>query len=110
MERAYVAEEWVKVADCADLEDYGVLGVSMQAGAEVCLYKLGNDYFATSNRCTHGNASLSDGLLLAGGLIECPLHEGTFNIRTGAPVAAPCTSAIRTYELKVQDGSIFLKP
>jgi len=52
---------------------------------------------------------LSDGLVLEGGLIECPLHEGTFEIRTGRAVGAPCTVALRTYDIKVEDGSIYLR-
>ncbi len=61
------------------------------------------EYFATADLCTHGQASLSDGYL-DGELIECPLHQGTFNVKTGAAVDAPCSVAVRTFPVKLEDG------
>ncbi len=101
--------EWVRIAACADFGESPMMRAMIPGAEEVCLYSIGGSYFATSNRCTHGEAALSDGIVLGGSLIECPLHEGTFDIRTGRAVGAPCTVAIRTYEIKVEDGSIFLR-
>jgi naphthalene 1,2-dioxygenase system ferredoxin subunit len=43
-------------------------------------------------------------------LIECPLHEGTFDIRSGRAVGAPCTDPLRCHPVKVEQGVIFLRP
>ena len=43
-------------------------------------------------------------------LIECPLHEGSFDIRTGRAVAAPCTEDLRCHPVKVEQGVIYLRP
>lgn len=102
-------EQWIKIAECAALTDYGTLRVAVPGSEDVCVYRLGDEYFATSNQCSHGAASLSDGLIVDSGLIECPLHEGTFDIRTGRPIGAPCTVAISIYSVKVIDGDIFLQ-
>ena len=62
---------------------------------------------------SHARSSMADDLAhgrkteidyLNGELIECPLHQGTFNVKTGAAVGAPCTVAVRTYPVKLQDG------
>ena len=41
--------------------------------------------------------------------IECPLHEGRFNIKTGEALCAPVTDALKVFEVKVEDGDIFVQ-
>lgn len=90
--------------DNSDLEDEGV--TSAQAGKIwVVLYKVEDEFFASAVLCTHGQASLADGYL-EDFLIECPLHQGTFDVRTGEPVDPPCTEAVRTFPTRVVDGII----
>lgn len=62
--------------------------------------------FATDDICTHEFALLSEGWI-DGGTIECPLHGGTFEIRTGKAVAPPCTVDLKTYLVR-RDGSVIL--
>lgn len=50
----------------------------------------------TSNVCTHQLALLTDGFFEAD-VVECPLHGGSFNVRTGAAMEFPCTTPLRTY-------------
>ncbi len=76
--------------------------------AEIALYNVGGEIFATSNICTHAMASMCDGIQ-EGEVIECPLHDGKFNIRTGAPLCPPVIEPLATYEVKVQDGKVFVK-
>ncbi|MHC1948695.1 non-heme iron oxygenase ferredoxin subunit [Bradyrhizobium sp. UFLA06-06] len=66
----------------------------------IALYRVGNEYYATSNICTHAEALLSDGML-DGCEIECPLHMGRFDIRTGAALTSPVEIDIRTYPVRV---------
>ena len=93
---------WIPAIPPSDLEQYGV-ALAVVNGTKVALYQVDGEYFATADLCTHGQASLSDGFL-DGELIECPLHQGTFNVKTGAAVGAPCAVAVRTYPVKLQDG------
>lgn len=103
-----MAREWVKVADCSEIDRDGVLGVDTPDG-EICLYRLHDGYYATDNKCTHGAARLSDGLIVQGGLIECPLHEGRFDIRTGAAVGPPCSKPLCRYEVRIENGQLYLR-
>ncbi len=56
--------------------------------------------------CTHAIASLSEGRL-EGQTIFCPLHGGSFNIRTGKACSLPCKQALRTYDVQVEDGTVY---
>lgn len=76
-------------------------------GAEVAIYNVEGCFYATQDQCTHGLASLSDGFLI-GEFIECPLHQGMFDVRTGEATAAPCDTTLKTYKTSLKDGVIFL--
>lgn len=58
------------------------------------------ELFAIDDTCTHQDASLSDGEII-GDEIECPLHGGAFNIRTGEPASFPVVVAIEKYRVRV---------
>jgi len=98
-----MSENWIKVANASDVPELVNLGVE-----PVCLYNLGGKIFATHDTCTHGQASLADGFI-EGEEIECPLHQGKFQIATGRAVGVPCTEDIRTYAVKIENGAVLLK-
>ena len=94
------AEGWITAAFVDELVDGDV--IATQAGAvEVALYKLGDALFATDLFCTHGQARLSDGFV-EDGCIECPLHQGRFEIATGRALCAPFTADLKTYPVRVE--------
>jgi Na+-transporting NADH:ubiquinone oxidoreductase subunit F len=64
-------------------------------------------YHATDGICTHGNTHLSDGLV-KGRIIECPKHNGRFNLVDGSPARPPVCRALRTYPIENRDGRLFL--
>ena len=67
----------------------------------VCLINLDGEFFALCDICTHQDASLSDGEIV-GDEIECPLHGGAFDIRTGAPASMPVVTPVETYRVRVR--------
>ena len=75
------------------------------AGREIAIYHVGEKFYATDNRCTHAAAPLVDGYL-DGEVIECPLHQGLFNVRTGKALCTPPLRSVRTYPVRIQDGFI----
>ena len=99
--------DWIKAAEVSDIEADGTLGVEIE-GQEICLYSLEDGIYATNGKCTHGDAYLAQGFIVDGGLIECPLHEGTFDIRTGAATSAPCSIALHCHKVKVDDGAVYI--
>jgi len=73
----------------------------------LAVYNIGGEFFATDNECTHGAASLAEGIL-EDDVIECTLHFGAFNVKTGKAVSAPCFVPLRTYKVAVKDGQVFV--
>jgi len=79
---------------------------SFEVGTNViAVYNVGGEFYATDNECTHGAASLADGIL-EDDIIECTLHFGAFNVKTGEAVQAPCFTALRTYKVIVDNGEV----
>ena len=98
---------WTEAAALDDLPADDVIGVTV-GGRDVALYTVGSDVFATDNLCTHGNARLCDGFL-EGHEIECPLHQGRFDVRDGSALCAPLTQALRSYPVRIEQGKVFLR-
>lgn len=66
----------------------------------VCLINLDGEFFALNDCCTHEDASLADGEV-SGDEIECPMHGGAFDIRTGMPASFPVVVPVATYRTRV---------
>lgn len=99
---------WVRVAAAADIAEGEILAVRV-GDREIALYHLPDDEFrATDNICTHEYAQLSDGWL-EDGCIECPLHAGRFDVRTGKGMCAPIEKDLETFETRVTDGDIHIR-
>jgi nitrite reductase/ring-hydroxylating ferredoxin subunit len=97
---------WVRVAAVADIAEGNVLGVRV-GERDIAVYHLpGGDFRATDNICTHEYALLSEGWL-EDGCIECPLHAGRFDIRTGRALCAPVETDLVVFEVK-RDGDNLL--
>ena len=78
------------------------------AGRKLAIYHLENgEFHATSNVCTHGFALLTDGWL-EGCEIECPLHAGRFDVRTGEGKCSPIERDLETFEVDVRHGEVFV--
>lgn len=96
--------EWHAVASIGDIPATGVLRVELK-GHEIALYRTPEGFFATHDRCTHLRGRLSDGYL-DGTVIQCPLHFGKFDTRTGRPLSIPCKAPVRSYLVRVQGDTL----
>ncbi len=98
--------QWTDVAAEAELFEGAGIPVAPE-GHDIALFAIDGEVFATDNVCTHGHAKLCDGFL-EGHEIECPFHQGRFDVRSGAPTCAPATEALRTWPVKVEGGRVYL--
>ena len=99
---------FVIVAKVGDLAPGEMMYV--EVGDEpVVLINLNGEFYALSDICTHEEASLSDGEIV-GDEIECPLHGGAFDIRTGQPVAFPVVVPAETYRVRVVGDEVQVAP
>jgi naphthalene 1,2-dioxygenase system ferredoxin subunit len=102
-----MSDQWIDVAALADVPQGDVIGV-LVAGKDIALYEVEGQVFATDNICTHGHARMSDGFL-EGHEIECPLHQGKFDVCSGKALCAPLTEDIKTYVVRIENRRVMLK-
>lgn len=76
-------------------------------GFAYAVFQVGDQYYVTADQCTHGPGLLSDGFV-EDCQIECPFHQGRFDLRTGVPTEPPCEVPIRTWSVVVRDGALFI--
>ncbi|MEY3979399.1 MAG: hypothetical protein RLZZ375_828 [Pseudomonadota bacterium] len=98
---------WIDVAGKDDVPEDDVVGIDINEKS-IALYQVEGEIYATDNICTHGNARLCDGFL-EGHEIECPLHQGKFDIRNGKAMCAPLTEDIRIYPVKIENGRVLVE-
>ena len=102
-----MGSEWVRVASVNDVRTAdGQLRRSL-AGVTLAVFEVEGAFHVTQDLCTHGEASLAEGYL-EGFIIECPFHQGMFDIRTGSVEGPPCTQPIRVFEVEVDGDDILI--
>ena len=79
------------------------------AAAVYAVARSGGKIFVLADQCTHGPGKLSEGVVL-GSEIECPFHQGRFDLSSGQPTYPPCIEAVRTWTATVKGGEIFIDP
>lgn len=81
--------------------------VRVEADVPIAVFNVDGAFYAIDDTCTHQDASLADGWL-EGRTVECPLHASCFDLRTGAPTGPPAKKPVRTHEVVVQDGHVYV--
>ncbi|HTB83083.1 MAG TPA: NADH:ubiquinone reductase (Na(+)-transporting) subunit F [Candidatus Sulfotelmatobacter sp.] len=98
---------WVEICAGSFLKEEDVIRFDHEQKT-YAIYRLADgSLHATDGICTHGNTHLADGLV-KGRLIECPKHNGRFDITDGSPQRQPVCVALKTYKAREHDGKIFL--
>ena len=102
-----VVDGWVEVAAVESIEKESVLRFDHD-GRTFAIYRTADgSFYASDGLCTHGNAHLADGLVI-GNQIECPKHNGRFDVRDGSPQRPPACVGLRTYPVRVERGRLLL--
>ncbi|WP_297836331.1 non-heme iron oxygenase ferredoxin subunit [Pseudomonas sp.] len=76
--------------------------------SSVAVYRVADEYYATDDICSHGQALLSEGDVDEDCVVECPWHGGTFDVRTGEALSFPCVLPIKVYPVKIESGKVYL--
>ena len=100
---------WFDAGAAADLVRNDVIRFDL-ADATYAIYRLDDgSLHATDGLCTHAEVHLCDGLV-RDGQIECPKHNGRFDLRTGEAVGRPAKVALVVHEVREQHGRLELRP
>lgn len=94
-----------QVAKTSDVPP-GEMVIVEAGGEEVVVANLDGEFVCFSNSCTHRQGPMGEGMLLEGGIVECPFHGGQFNARTGEVVASPPEEPLPTYKVQVDGDDI----
>lgn len=97
---------FIKVCTREDVPEGEVFRVQGTAEA-IALYNVDGEFFATQDRCTHGEWSLSDGYV-DGGVVECSLHWGKFCVRTGKVKSLPACEPLKVYPVRVEGEDVLV--
>ncbi len=101
--------KWVAATTLAEmqaLDEDEPMGVEVD-GVPLALALVEGEVLAVNDVCTHGRAYLSEGFV-EDGMIECPLHQGRFCLRTGEPRTAPVVEAVATYPVRVDGDQVLV--
>jgi nitrite reductase/ring-hydroxylating ferredoxin subunit len=97
---------WRRVARVSEVPPGAVRRVVVER-IEIALVNLDGELFAVDDVCTHAFASLSEGALV-GGELECPLHGGCFDVRTGAAKGGIVTEDLRRFAVRVEGDDVLI--
>jgi MocE subfamily Rieske [2Fe-2S] domain protein len=102
------AAGWIEVCNLDALVPGDVLRFE-HAGQTYAIYRTQiGQLFASDGFCTHGRAALADGFL-QGTCIECPKHNGRFDIRDGSVRRPPPRRPLKMYEVREKGGKVWMK-
>lgn len=76
-------------------------------GLPVVICRVGDEFYALEDRCSHDDEELGSGELEGCELI-CPRHQARFDIRDGTVTAPPAIYPIETYEVTVRAGKVYV--
>ncbi len=78
-------------------------------GRELLLARVEDEYFALDNLCTHAEGWLDMGFLLPESCeVNCPLHEGRFDLRTGAATHEPAVEPVEAFKVEQAADGIYI--
>lgn len=76
----------------------------------IALVRVGDEFHALADRCSHADFSLSEGTVWADECeIECPKHGSSFSLRSGQPKSLPATVAVRVYPVTVEGDDVIVE-
>ncbi|NMI00994.1 non-heme iron oxygenase ferredoxin subunit [Pseudonocardia acidicola] len=90
-----------------DIPGSGLLPVTVDGLPDLLVCRFGDEVHVVANLCSHGASELSDGRLI-GCEVECELHRGRFDVRTGKATRRPAKKPIATYPVQVEEGVVLL--
>ncbi|HCF1525230.1 bifunctional 3-phenylpropionate/cinnamic acid dioxygenase ferredoxin subunit [Pseudomonas aeruginosa] len=98
---------YIKVCSVSDVPEGDALQIDVD-DSTIALFNVDGEFFATQDKCTHGDWSLSEGGYLDGDVVECSLHRAKFCVRTGKVKAAPACKPLMIYPVKLEGGDVYI--
>tara|TARA_B100000941_G_C28450636_1_gene524880 strand:+ start:205 stop:519 length:315 start_codon:yes stop_codon:yes gene_type:complete len=101
-----MSDEWKLVCKVEDIEMEDLIRFDYE-DKTFCVYRLEDGFYATDGICTHEDVHLEEGLVMDSE-IECPMHQGIFDIKSGKAVSPPACDDLKTYPVKVENEEVYI--
>lgn len=95
------------VGKVADVADGGRISALVDE-LPVLVFRVGADFFAIEDVCSHDGQPLTDGPCV-GTTVTCPRHGARFDLKTGKPLCMPATEPIATFPVVVEGDTIYVE-
>jgi Rieske [2Fe-2S] domain protein, MocE subfamily len=100
--------QWIEACEVDDIEVEDVIRFDHGDRTFAIYRTVKGDFYASDGYCTHEKFHLSNGLVM-GNVIECPKHNGRFDIATGQAKRAPVCVDLKTYPVKVEADKVYIQ-
>lgn len=100
------SSHWHQACSIHELDEEEPLSLMIGSTA-VAIYQIGSTYYARENICPHAYAVLTDGFYDEG-IIECPIHQASFDIISGDCISGPAQRGLKKYELKKEGDNLMI--
>ena len=102
-----MGEPYQPAAAASDLAPGSMIRCEIQ-GKAVAVVNVDGSFYAFDDCCTHMDYPLTWGWIEDGHKVVCGCHYGSFDVRSGDALEPPCTKPVRTYPVRVENGTVFV--
>lgn len=106
--RPAAARDWIRVCEAREIGNNRARIALLPGGDRVAVFRLDDRLSAIANACAHQNGPLGEGRIL-NCLVTCPWHGFQYDVTNGRS-PAPFTEKVPTYNLRVENGTVFVDP
>ncbi len=107
--------DFVKVAQKSEIPAGTTKPVKVEDN-EVLIANVNGNFYAVSQKCTHMGGDLSKSKL-EGNIVTCPRHHAQYDVTNGKvithpkmPLMHPKAKDLQTFEIKIENEDIMVKP
>lgn len=103
-----MSAQWIEACEVDDIEVEDVMRFDYEDRTFAIFRTEDGTFYVSDGYCTHERVHLADGLVM-GNVIECPKHNGRFDIPTGSAKRAPVCVDLKTYPVKIENEKVFIQ-
>lgn len=98
----------VKLCELDSIDSDSIMTADVD-GRLIAYGRVGDEWFAIDDTCSHANVSLADGFFEADDkTIECPLHGSLFSIVTGEALTLPAIKPVAVHKIEATQDGVFV--
>ena len=98
----------IKLCDVESLGSGDVAMIDLD-GREIAYARVGDEWFAIDDTCSHAKVSLSGGIVEEDDCtIECPKHGALFSLRSGDALTFPAIKPVASHATEIRGTEVWI--